>query len=368
MRLSSLVLRLTGAGLIALGFYVGWLMLRPQPGLGDLLERLPDHDYCAEARRLAARGEYAEAKALCEDIISCGLPGDRPARILRDICDERMNSFRLRVRNAVTAFVTGDPRNSAEEAGAAMLSDMLMYGDIRDLAVQGSRRLAGQPADPLIAALAAAGLLTEFVDAADWAPALFKLLRRASVISDKLAANLFLRTARGGRTTLRLRPAGRGIVELFRRSGYVRTKNILRGIDTAEDASVVVRISRRSVPAAHLLARSAGKNTASAARKLFETGIPRPFLLRVVRKGPAGVTLLLRGAKAVRKGSAGLFLERASISATEKWGRKALVFPAAAALAGALLVAASFAGQALLFFLKKRFFGGKSPFPGSPAL
>ena len=87
-----------------------------------------------------------------------------------------------------------------------------------------------------------------------------------------------------------------------------------------------------------------------------------------MRKGPAGVTLLLRGAKAVRKGSAGLFLERASISATEKWGRKALVFPAAAALAGALLVAASFAGQALLFFLKKRFFGGKSPFPGSPAL
>ena len=368
MRLLSLVLRLTGAGLIALGLYVGWLMLRPEPSLEEVLDRLPDHDYCAEARRLAARGEYAEAKVLCEDIISCDLPGSKAARVLRDICEERMTSFSLRARNTVTAFVTGDPRNSPEEAAAVLLSDMLMYGDIRDLAVQGYRKLTGQPADPLVAGLAAAGLLTEFIDAADWAPALFKVLRRASVLSDKLAASLFRGAGRTGKQALRSRRAGAGIVELFRRSGFVRTKRILRTIDTAEDAAAVVRLSRRSVPATHLLARSAGREMASAAKKLSGKGVSRRFLVRVVRKGPAGVTLLLRGVKAVRKGNAGIFLERASLSAIEKWGRKALLLPAAAVLAGALLVAASFAGQALLFFVKKLFFVRKSPFPGPPAL
>ena len=354
-----LVLRLTGIALILAGLWTGWLMLRtpPEPPrLEEVLDRLPDHDYCAEARHLAARGEYAEAKTLCEDIISCGLPGKKAAEILRGICDARMNSFRYRAHRAVMAFVTGDPRNSVEEAASAMLSDMLMYGDIRDLALQGYYKVTNQETDPLIAALAAAGLVTEFVDAADWAPALIKALRQAAAISDKLAAALLRAARSSGRMAASLRGIGGEIADLFRRSGFVRTKNILRTLDTAEAVSCAVKLTRKSAPATHLLARSAGTNLPAAAKKLAGKNVSASFLLRVARKGPAGVTLLLRGVKSVRKGNAGNFLARAAEQAVRTWGYKALCLPAAMILAGLLLNA-----RALFKRLRARRSGKKSP-------
>jgi len=354
-----LVLRLTGIALILAGLWTGGLMLRTPPGpprFGDVLDRLPDHDFCADARHLAARGEYAEAKTLCDDIISCGLPGKRPALILRGICDARMASFRYRAQRAVTAFVTGDPKNSVEEAASAMFSDMLMYGDIRDLALQGYYKVTDQETDPLIAALAAAGLATEFVDAADWAPAFLKALRRTAAISDKLAAALLRTARRSGRMAASLRRIGGEITDLFRRSGFVRTKNILRTLDTAEDVSRAVRLARKSAPATHLLARAAGTNLPAAAKKLAGKNVSASFLLRVARKGPAGVTLLLRGVKSVRKGNAGNFLARAAEQAVRIWGYKSLCLPAAMILAGLLLNA-----RTLFKWLRARRPDKKSP-------
>ena len=354
-----LVLRLTGIALILAGLWCGRLMLKspPEPPrFEDVLDSLPDHDFCAEARHLAARGEYAEAKALCEDIASCGLPGKKAAAILRGICDDRMNSFGFRARRTVTAFVTGDPKNSVEEAASAMLSDMLMYGDIRDLALQGYYKATGQETDPLIAALAAAGLATEFVDAADWAPALLKALRRTAAISDKLAAALLRTARRSGRMAAALRRIGSEITDLFRRSGFVRTKNILRTLDTAEDVSRDVKLARKSAPATHLLARAAKKDMPAAAKKLAAKNVSATYLLRVARKGPAGVTLLLRGVKSVRKGNAGNFLSRAAEQAVRTWGYKALCLPAAMIVAGLVLNAG-----ALFRWLRARRSGKKSP-------
>ena len=342
--MTSFVLRAMGILLILAGLAGGGLMLRrpPRPPrLEEVLARLPDHDFCAEARRLAARGEFDEAKALCEDIISCDLPGKRAALVLRDMCDSRLDSFRHRAQRAVMAFVTGSPGNSVEGAASAMLSDMLMYGDIRDLALQGYYKVTAQETDPLIAALAAAGLATEFVDAADWVPALVKALRRTAAISDKLAAAILRSARRSGRMTLHLRKTGGAIAELFRRSGFIRTKNILRTIDTAEGISDAVRLARKSAPATHLLARSAGTKMTAAARKLTGKNASSNYLLRVARKGPAGVTLLLRGVKTARKGNAGNFFTRAASRAFETWGCKALIFPLALILAGLLLNAGS---------------------------
>ena len=343
--MTSFILRATGILLIVAGLVCGGLMLRRRPPepprLEEVLARLPDHDFCAEARRLAARGEFDEAKALCEDVISCDLPGKRSALILRDICDVRLNSFRRRVQRAVMAFVTGEPGNSVEEAASAMLSDMLMYGDVRDLALQGYYKVTDRETDPLIAALAAAGLATEFIDAADWVPALAKALRRAAAISDKLAAAILRSARRSGRMTVHLRKIGGAITELFRRSGFIRTKNILRTIDTAEGIADAVKLTRKSVPATHLLARSAGTKMTAAARKLAGKNVTSSYLLRVARKGPAGVTLLLRGVRTVHKGNAENFLSRAASRAFETWGCKALIFPMALILAGLLLNAGS---------------------------
>ena len=162
-------------------------------------------------------------------------------------------------------------------------------------------------------------------------------LRRTAAISDKLAAAILRSARRSGRMTVHLRKIGGAITELFRRSGFIRTKNILRTIDTAEGISDAVKLARKSAPATHLLARSAGTKMTAAAKKLSGKNVSASFLLRVARKGPAGVTLLLRGVRTVRKGNAGNFFTRAASRAFETWGCKALIFPLALILAGLLL-------------------------------
>ena len=78
---------------------------------------------------------------------------------IRDEIHETRTAFWNRAYRAGKGFVVGEG-TSIEELGGAVVSDFLLWGDIRDLAKQGYYKIKGKETDPVVAGLAAVGVLT----------------------------------------------------------------------------------------------------------------------------------------------------------------------------------------------------------------
>lgn len=332
-----LFLRITGLLLIAAGIYSLFVLLTLPPSAEEVLDRLPDYDFTVEARRLMAQKRFGEAKILCQDIIENDLPGRESAEIIVRMCGEKLKSVKVRLLRAAEAFVTGNPGESVEEAGSAVISDMLMYGDIRDLVMQGYYKVTGKETDPYVAAFAAAGLATELIDAADWLPSLFKALRRSGSISDKMARGILdvLRFNAGrGKRTLQFCT---DVKDIYRKGGFLRTKTVFKNLGKADDVADAARVMRKTPSAAHLVSRAAGNHSADVFRKLAADNASPSFLRKLLCKGPNGVTAFLRVSKSVKKGNVttafyGMFRVLKNIAGIRVW-----LIPAVLIGAGLLL-------------------------------
>ena len=261
----------------------------PEPETGP--EDLPDHDYLPLAEKLAREEDYAGCIQLCEDIINSGLPNaERAVRLLAD-CEERRSAFWRQGRLAVHGFLTGDAA-SPEAAAGAVVSDLVVYGDVRDLSVQGARWVRGKPIDPFITAFSAVGLATELADWADWMPAVLKAFKRSGVISTRFSVVL-TRAARGLFGSGAARKASLKLFSelsrLFRRVNPVRAGAILRGVDSSAQLRILSRAAEYSPAQLHLACRSVGGRRLAEALDRF----PSPRTLRIAaRKGPAGLKML----------------------------------------------------------------------------
>ena len=328
MFFTRLTIPLIGLLLIAAGIWISVLALTaPVPVTPDAL---PDHDYIPEIRKLMAEKKFSEAKILAED-------ADTPeARQLLEICDAELKSVQKRVLRSIKAFISGNPGCSVEEAGAALVSDMLMYGDIRDLVQQGYYKVSGKETDPLIAALAAAGLLTEFVDAADWLPALTKALRRMGAITDKFAGVLVTqlkKSAKAGKLTPEAKNVFSGMKTLYDKGGFLRTRAVIAAARNSDDIAHAAKLMEKAPGATHLIARSAGEKAPEVMEKLVKENASASYLKRLARKGPAGITLFWRGAKSIQKGNPQAFIRQLALL----WGAKIHLLSLALVLAGLIL-------------------------------
>ncbi len=148
--------------------------------------------------------ELAESFAALAEARAVPVPADLKARL--EYARGTLQQIRRAAMNFGHGFVTGAPESAAGMAGAAT-GDLLVYGDVRDLAREGWRAAQGQTIDPVIASLAAAGLAVTagtYMSEGLAAPAragvsLFKASRRAGKLSANLVADAG-RLARGGKT------------------------------------------------------------------------------------------------------------------------------------------------------------------------
>ena len=181
-----------GLALLALA---GALFVAILPETAATPEELPDCDYLPAARKLAASGDYEGCIQLCADIVEQDLPhADLAIRLLAD-CERKRGSLWRQSRLALGGFISGDA-STPEAAAGAVLSDLTLYGDVRDIGVQGYRWVSGGEPDPFIAAFSAVGLATELADWIDWMPAVLKAFKRAGVFTQRFSG-LLLRSARG---------------------------------------------------------------------------------------------------------------------------------------------------------------------------
>jgi hypothetical protein len=232
--------------------------------LADLrLAEAFDADAAAREIATALAGddiELAESFVALAEARGVGLPAD----LLERVAAER-SAKRGFVRNAMRfgrGFVTGEPDGYAGIAGAAT-GDLLVYGDVRDLAREGSRWVRGENADPLMVGLATVGLaVTAGTYLSDGAAApvrmglsLFKTARRAGKIGVNLAADMVrvVRSGRGARAATAL--ADLGTIE-----AKAGARTALDGLRHADDLADLTRVSR--------LAQKNGRSTLAILKTL----------------------------------------------------------------------------------------------------
>ena len=261
-----------------------------QPDIQTEINNLPDYDYVSEIKALIKEKRYGEAIVLCEDVQKLDLPCASEIVKLRGVAEKESKSVWNRIRKAGRAFITGNPDGSVEEIGGSMVSDMVMYGDVRDLVKQGWYKVTGRETDSLVIALSTAGLVTEFVDVADWAPAVLKAFKKAGAISRKMADGLLTMCKKITKTRKvdKSAKAFFGNTEkMVESAGFIRTKNMFKNVDKVDDLAIVAKKTKENPALTHLVAKHSGEQTVEVLN-----GATPGFLKAVARKGRLAVRFL----------------------------------------------------------------------------
>jgi len=141
------------------------------------IEALPPYPYCAEAERATRAGKPAEAMELAE----AGGCADELATARHDF-----DRFGARLGRCLSGVWTG-VGDDAFGIGCAVASDVVVFGDVRDLTRQGAAWLRGEETDEVLAALSAAGILLTFTPQVDAGVSLLKAARRVGSLGERLA-------------------------------------------------------------------------------------------------------------------------------------------------------------------------------------
>ncbi len=276
--------------------------------------RLPDFDYVGEAGQLKDQGKLEEALGLVQYVQKEDLPGKaRAAELETQIKEEQSDPIR-RIVKFFKGFISGEGE-SIEEVTASILSDMTLYGDVRDLTKQAYYKLADKDPDPVVATLAALGLATELFDVIDWAPAVMKVVRKAGALTDSFA-DWLLRVSKKSLGAGKLEPAldiALGDLKTLReQQGIQRTINLFRHVNGPEDLKAIARFTEAAPDSAYLVIRNGGEEGLDLLRRLPEGPKSVEALNLAARKGPKGIALLLKPAPKLTRVIKSLYLGRLS--------------------------------------------------------
>jgi hypothetical protein len=262
---------------LALAMLAGkaWLALD-----GPYLEALPAYPYCAEASVALTEDRVLEALELaeaggCEEV--------------RSAAEARWDAPLATAERCLTGVWTGVGDDAAGVA-CAIASDLVVFGDVRDLTRQGVAWGRGEATDPLLIGLSTAGLVLTFAPQVDVGTALLKAARRAGRLTRGLADEVLALVRRG---------AWRAIGDLSTDAARVSTRlgvaGGTRALAYADDATELASLARFAevAPAPLVALRWGGKQ---AVRLADDDALYRAALVR----GPEGVRLAAeRGGRAL---------------------------------------------------------------------
>ena len=262
--------------LAGLGLVLGKLWLDAG---GPYIEALPLYPYCAEAEAALAAGRHLDAIELAE-------AGGCEAVLAQ--ANAAWNSVGAVFSRCVGGVWTGRADDGVG-LGCAVASDLVVFGDVRDLTRQGIAWFRGEDTDEVIVALSAAGIALTLTPQLGAGTSLLKAARRAGTLADGLA-----------RTVVRLarerawRPLAGFLTDAGRISlkvGPAKATRALQYIDDPADLSAVARFVE-AAPNPLLGLRWGGKTVA----RLGDEAL----YVEALRHGPPGLRLALqRGGRAL---------------------------------------------------------------------
>ena len=301
MRLVKSLRSLTAAGACTLAAL--FLLSALTQGLAErrltrALRVLPDHDFTADILALQTQGRISEALEWARYVTNNpALPNQAAASNLVVTLEQQQNSVWRQADRAAKGFLTGSGA-SVEEMGGAIAADMVVYGDCRDLLIQGYYKVTGRETDAVVAALAGVGLLTELVDAVDWAPAVLKAFRKANSLSQRFGEWLIAacRSSAKARTVdPALKQVFADLKRLHERLGLAKTAAVFKHVDTAEDVTVLAKYADAHPGEVYRLLATAGDDGLPLLRRVGDE--PRGFewVALATRKGLPGIHVLRKG-------------------------------------------------------------------------
>lgn len=286
--------------LIAAFLFTLLMEIRGERELDESFESLPNYDYIPEIKDLKEEGKLSEALEMARFVARHpDMPGWEDAKGLERELEQELNSLWGRTKRTTKGFILGSG-NSIEELSGSVISDLIIYGDIRDLVKQGYYRITGKETDPLIAALAGIGLLTEVIDAIDWSPAVLKAFRKIGALSRKFADFLIAaakKSVKAGRLDGALKVVFSNIRHLSDQMGLVRTAAVFKHIDTPSDLTSLVKVSRKNADAVYFTVRNGGSDGIAMIKRFGDTDAGVASLAKAAKKGPAGIQWLKRSGK-----------------------------------------------------------------------
>lgn len=265
---------------------------------GASLASIPNYNYVPDIRKLKSEGKLIEALEMARFVMrQSDMPGQAEASELEQELQSEIGSVWGRSKRVANGFVNGSG-NSVEELCGGIASDMVIWGDIRDLLKQGYYGVTGNETDPVIVALAGVGLATEALDAADWAPAVLKAFRKIGALSRKFSDFLIMackRSAKARKLDGALKTAFKNLRGLVDTMGLARASAIFKHVDAPADLSAIGKVAKKSADAAYFTVRNGGAEGVDVIRRLGGTEAGITAMTAAAKKGPSGIAWLKRG-------------------------------------------------------------------------
>ncbi len=255
-----------------------------------LLHEMPDTDLVPELEQLVSRKKYADAVQLGKDLKRSRWQCEKAKLDSLLLCaEDRESKTAEKLLKFIRGFLTGHPESAADASGA-IIADLVIYGDLRDLIIQSGNYITGNATDPIITGSSSAGLMTEALPFASWFPAALKLLRKSDAFSPEFADHLqrSLKFFKGqGTFSKEDRALMSDLYTLIGNIGIRRSLAVVRHIHSPAQLKRAVLLSEHSPEELHLTVRATG------GRVLCSTSQASPWLLfKAGRKGRAGLETL----------------------------------------------------------------------------
>jgi hypothetical protein len=182
--LGSVVRLALAAGLV-------WLCWQDQPAINARhgFEALPPFDYWKEADTLLNQERFSEALLVVDEGLVAVPEHQKPLTELRAAIVQEQGRWMYRFQQLGRGALSGTGDN-LESLTGAVVADLFVFGDVRDLVVQAGRKLKGEETDPIIIGLSAGGILLTVSPAVDLGGALLKFARRMGSMSASFARHL----------------------------------------------------------------------------------------------------------------------------------------------------------------------------------
>ena len=254
----------------------------------DAFDELPPYDVAAEAHELFLQNRLTDAEVLIDEALA-EHPDDDRLKVIRQGIENERRSWARNLQMGISGAMSGTGNDAASLTGA-VVADLFVFGDVRDLVIQSGHALKGEGADEMIVALSAGGILLTVSPAVDLGSALLKFARRMGALSDTFAHGVAEVAKRAIKTRKADEIAGmtHDVTELEKRAKPAGTVSILKHIDDPKLLHTVAEFSQSPEGLRALLIDP------ETTVRWLGSGWPHAgeWLLKASRKGGAGLKYL----------------------------------------------------------------------------
>jgi len=164
-----------------------WICWQDRPAIEarDDFEALAPFDHAYEAGELFKQNRFTEALLLVDEGLKQD-PTNNRLLIMKQGLELERKSWMRQIALGGQGALTGRGTETASLTGA-IVADLFVFGDIRDLVIETGTWLKGGDADAMIVALSAGGILLTVSPSVDLGAAVLKTGRKMGAVSNAMA-------------------------------------------------------------------------------------------------------------------------------------------------------------------------------------